>query len=134
MLFGWSLVGFRAFAILAVVGTLVVPNLVWQARHGWASVHWFLNPPASATDESRPQYVFDVLLLTHLVAVPIAAAGVVSLVHDRRLRPLGATVVGTVLAYFVFGGKSYYALPAVLLALAAGAGTFVRCASRRRLW
>ena len=125
----------RGFVIaVGVASALLVPNLVWQARHGWASVHWFLNPPASATDESRPQYVFDVLLLTHLVAVPIAAAGVVLLSRDRHLRPLGATVVGTVLAYFVLGGKSYYALPAVLFALAAGAVPFDRWASRRRLW
>ena len=61
------------------------------------------------------------LLLTHLVAVPVAVAGVVSLVRDRALRPLGWTVVGTVVAYLVLGGKSYYALPVVLFALAAGA-------------
>jgi hypothetical protein len=118
------------------VGTtsfLLAPNLVWQALHGWASVHWFINPPASATDESRPQYLANVLLLTHVVAVPVAIAGVVSLWRDRRMRPLAAAVVGTVLAYFVLGGKSYYALPAVLFALAAGAVPFDRWATRLRL-
>ena len=125
----------RGFVIAAAVASaLVAPNLVWEARDGWASVHWFLNPPLSATDESRPEYVVNVLLLTHLVAVPIAAAGVVLLVRDRRLLPLGATVLGTVVAYFVLGGKSYYALPAVLFALGAGAVPFDRWASRRRLW
>ncbi|HEX6701543.1 MAG TPA: glycosyltransferase family 39 protein [Gaiellaceae bacterium] len=121
-------------AAVALAALLVVPNLVWQARHGWASVHWFLNPPASATDESRPEYVVNLLLLTHLVAVPVAVAGVVSLVRDRRLRPLRWTVVGTAVAYLVLGGKSYYAMPAVLFALAAGAVPFDRWASRRRLW
>jgi hypothetical protein len=125
----------RGFVLaVGIASALLVPNVVCRARHGWASVHWFLNPPSSATDESRPQYLVDVLLLTNFLAVPIAAAGVVSLVRDRRLRPLGATVVGTVLAYFVLGGKSYYALPAVLFALAAGAVPFDRWASRRRLW
>jgi hypothetical protein len=57
----------------------------------------------------------------------------VSLVRDRALRPLGWTVVGTVVAYFVLGGKSYYALPVVLFALAAGAIPLDRWATRRRL-
>ena len=123
--------GFPLAAALAAL--LLVPNLVWEARHGWTSVHWFLNPPSSATDESRPQYVANLFLLTHVVAVPVAGAGIVSLVRDRTLRPLGATVVGTAIAYLVLGGKSYYALPTVLFALAAGAVPFERWATRRRL-
>ena len=120
------------FALL-VAALLMLPNLVWEAGHGWASVHWFLNPPASATDESRPQYLANLLLLTHPVAVPLAAAGLLGLLRDRRLRPLGATVLGTVVAYFLLGGKSYYAMPAGLFALAAGVPPFERWATRRRL-
>jgi hypothetical protein len=41
--------------------------------------------------------------------------------------------VATVLAYLVLGGKSYYALPTVLFALAAGAVPFERAATTRRL-
>jgi Dolichyl-phosphate-mannose-protein mannosyltransferase len=118
---------------VGIAALLLVPNLVWEAGHGWTSVHWFLNPPASATDESRPQYVANLLLLTHLVAVPVAAAGIVALVRDRALRPLGAAIVGTVVAYFALGGKSYYAGPVVMFALAAGAVPFERWATRRRL-
>lgn len=124
----------RGFPLaVAIAGVLLVPNLVWEAGHGWTSVHWFLNPPSSATDESRPQYVLDVILLTHPVAFPVAVAGVVALVRDRALRPLGWTVVGTVVAYLALGGKSYYALPVVLFALAAGAVPFARWATGRRL-
>jgi len=112
---------------------LLVPNLIWQLQHGWASVHWFLSPPASATDESRLQYIANVLLLTHPVAAPVAGAGIVALARDRRLRPFAWTVAATVVAYFVLGGKSYYALPTVLFALAAGAVPFARWATRRRL-
>jgi hypothetical protein len=122
------------FPLAIVVAALVMlPNLLWEAGHGWTSVHWFLNPPASATDESRPQYLGDLLLLTNPVAVPLAAAGVIALLRDRGLRPLGATVVVTPAAYFLLGGKSYYAMPVVLFALAAGALPFERWATRRRL-
>ena len=123
--------GFALAVGIAVV--VLVPNLVWEARHDWVSVRWFLDPPGSATDESRPEYVANLLLLTHLVAVPVAVAGVVSLVRDRLVRPLGVTVIGTVFAYLVLGGKSYYALPVVLFALAAGAVPFERWATGWRL-
>jgi hypothetical protein len=122
------------FAVaLALIGLLLVPTLLWEAAHGWTSVHFFLHPPPSATQESRPQYVANLLLLTHPVAVPVAVAGIVSLVRERVLRPLGWTVVATVIAYLVLGGKSYYALPTVLFALAAGAVPFERWATTRRL-
>jgi hypothetical protein len=122
--------GFPLAAVTAAA--LLVPNLVWEAGHGWASVHWFLNPPPSGSDETRPQFIVNVILLT-VVAFPVAVAGVVSLARDRALRPLGWTVAGTVLAYFALGGKSYYALPVVLFALAAGAIPLDRWATRRRL-
>ena len=96
-------------------------------------MHWFLNPSASATDESRAQYVANVILLTHVVAFPVACAGVVRLARLRPLRPLAWTVVATVGAYLLLGGKSYYALPVVLFALAAGAVPFAGWATRRRL-
>ena len=114
----------------AIAAALLVPNLVWEAAHGWTSVHWFLNPPPSGSDETRPQFLVNLILLT-AVAFPVAVAGVVSLVRNRALRPLGWTVVGTVVAYFVLGGKSYYALPVVLFALAAGAIPLDRATHRR---
>jgi hypothetical protein len=117
---------------VAIAAAMFVPNLVWEADHGWTSVHWFLNPPPSATDETRPEFLVNLVLLT-AVAFPVAVAGVVSLVRNRALRPLGWTVVGTVVVYFVLGGKSYYALPVLLFALAAGAIPLDRWATRRRL-
>jgi len=121
-----------AFAVL-VAGALMVPNLLWEAGHGWVSVHWFLHPPASATSESRPQYIANLLQTTNFFAVPIAVVGAVTLLRDRRLRPLGFTVVGVPIAYFLLGGKSYYAMPVVLFAVAAGAVPFGRWATRWRL-
>ena len=118
---------------VAIAAVLMVPNLVWEAAHGWTSVHFFVNPPPSGSDETRLQYVLNILLLVHPICVPVAVAGVVSLVRDRLARPLGWTVVGTVVAYFVLGGKSYYTLPVLVFALAAGAIPLERWATRRRL-
>ena len=96
-------------------------------------MHWFLNPPPSGSDETRPVFIANVILLTG-AAVPVAVAGIVSLVRDRVLRPFGWTIVGTLVAYFVLGGKSYYALPVLLFALAAGAIPLDHWATRRRLY
>jgi hypothetical protein len=120
----------RAAAIAAV---LLVPNLVWEAQHDWVSVHFFVHPPGSATDESRPQFIVNVLLLVALVGIPVVVAGILRLHRLRVARPLAWTVVGSVVAYFVLGGKSYYAAPEVLFALAAGAVPFEAWATRRRL-
>jgi 4-amino-4-deoxy-L-arabinose transferase-like glycosyltransferase len=117
---------------VVIAAALLVPNLVWEAGHGWTSVHWFLNPPPSGSDETRPQFIANVILLT-VLAFPVAVAGAVSLIRNRALRPLGWTVVGTIVAYFALGGKSYYALAVVLFALAAGAIPLDRWATRRRL-
>lgn len=120
-------------AAVAIAAVLMVPNLVWEAGHNWTSVHFVLSPPPSGSDETRPQFIANLLLLT-LVAVPVAIAGVVSLVRDRALRPLGWTVVASVLVYFLLGGKSYYALPVVVFALAVGSIPLDRWLSTRRLW
>jgi len=117
----------------AIAAVLMLPNLVWQAGHDWISVRFFVNPPESATDESRPEFVLNLLLLSGLVTVPVWIAGIRRLVRDRALRPLGWAIVVVVAAYFVLGGKSYYALPVVLFALAAGARSLAEWASTRGL-
>jgi hypothetical protein len=63
----------------------------------------------------------------------VAVAGVRLLLRDRALRPFGWMVIGVVLAYFVLGGKSYYALPVMLFALSAGSLPLERWATPGRL-
>jgi 4-amino-4-deoxy-L-arabinose transferase-like glycosyltransferase len=116
---------------VGIAAVLLVPNLIWEARHGWTSVHFFVHPPPSGSDETRQQFVVNLILLV-AVALPVVVAGVTSLIRDRALRPLGWTVVGTVLAYLLLGGKSYYALPVLLFALAAGSIPLDHWLARRR--
>jgi 4-amino-4-deoxy-L-arabinose transferase-like glycosyltransferase len=111
----------RGVAIAAAIAFVVmIPNLLWQLDHNWASVRFFVNPPPSASDESRPEFIANVLLLTGLVSLPVAYAGIRMLIRDRLLRPFGWMVIAVVLVYFVLGGKSYYALPVSLFALSTG--------------
>jgi 4-amino-4-deoxy-L-arabinose transferase-like glycosyltransferase len=124
--------GVATAAGIAIV--IMIPNLLWQLDHNWASVRFFVNPPGSATDESRPVYIGNVILLTGLISFPVAVAGVRMLIRDRALRPFGWMVIGAVLAYFVLGGKSYYALPVSLFALSAGSLPLDGWVTPRRLW
>ncbi len=43
--------GFPLAVLIAAV--LLVPNLVWEAGHGWTSVHWFLEPGGEARVTKR---------------------------------------------------------------------------------
>jgi hypothetical protein len=120
VVFGWSLVGFRAFAILAGAATIVVAALVARDLGGGgcaqtlAAVAVGFSPILVATNGLFQPVSFDQLAtMMVLVAVPVAVAGTLALVRDRALRPLGWTVIGTVVAYLVLGGKSYYALVVV---------------------
>jgi Dolichyl-phosphate-mannose-protein mannosyltransferase len=122
----------RGFLIAVLIaGALMVPNLLWEAGHGWISVHWFLHQPPSATGETRLQYINNLLQQLNYGVVVIAVLGAVMLLRDRRLRPLGLTVVGVPVAWFLLGGKSYYPGPVLLFALAAGAVPLARWATRR---
>src|SRR5262245_54251832 len=55
---------------VAIAVVLLLPNLVWEAGHGWTSVHFFLNPPPSGSDETRAQFIAN-LLLALGIAVPV---------------------------------------------------------------
>jgi hypothetical protein len=139
-----TLAGFAAFRrevlqpsrlalALALVLAIMVPNLVWEMHHNWISVRWFLHPPSSATDESRIQFVANILLLTHIVAIPVAVAGTVALWRRPELRALALVAPAALVTYFVLGGKSYYALPVVMFTLACGAVSLDRWADAKRL-
>jgi 4-amino-4-deoxy-L-arabinose transferase-like glycosyltransferase len=108
------------WAGLAIALAFLVPNLIWQAQHGWASVHFFSGQNAkTASDTSRPAYLVEQLLFLGSTGI-LAAAGVVWL-WRRRLRSL-ALIPILVTAIFLFErGRSYYPLPADVLAVAAGA-------------
>ena len=100
---------------------VLTPNLVWQARHGWPSVHFFASQNAkTSNDTSRPQFVAQQLLFLG-GAAPLAIAGVVALWRDRRMRPLAVVPVVATLFFFLERGRSYYPLPGDSVALAAGA-------------
>lgn len=113
----WPVAG----ALLA--GVLVLPNLYWQARHGWPQ----LTVAAGISDKdglaNRLTFVPMQVLYLSPVLVPVWVAGFRRLLREPELRWARAVAFGyPVLCVLVvaLGGKPYYALPLLLVVTAAG--------------
>ena len=108
---------------LAVAIVLSVPNLVWQARHGWPSAHFFSSQNAKTADDTPPgAFVAEQLLFLGPVFL-VVAVGVISLWRRERLRTLAVVPVAVTLIILLERGRGYYPIPADSLPLAAGAVT-----------
>ena len=106
--------------VLGVALMLLIPNLVWQAEHGWASVHFFASQNSkTASDTSRRAYVGEGLLFLGASGI-VAAIGVVWL-WRRGLRALALIPPIVNVLFLLERGRSYYPLPADVLVVAAGA-------------
>ena len=106
---------------LGIALALAAPNIVWEARHQWATVRFLAGTGPSATSETRPQFLFNLLVIAGVALVPVWIAGFRRLHRDRATRWLAWGIALVCLVYFALGGKSYYAGPAFVVPLAAGA-------------
>jgi 4-amino-4-deoxy-L-arabinose transferase-like glycosyltransferase len=98
------------------------PNLWWQTRHGWPSVDFFTGRSGEVRGDNPPgRFVFELVILTGPVAVPLALAGLRALVRDATTRPLGIALALVAPAWLLAGGKAYYAAPLLVGVFAAGA-------------
>ena len=95
-------------AVVALV--LFLPNLWWQATHGWISVVYVLSHRGH-TDGPFAYWWQQILVFFNPVFVVPAVFGMASMHRDQRFRPLVYTTVAVLLIFFVMGGKSYYAGP-----------------------
>jgi len=100
----------------------VLPNLWWQARHGWPSIDFFAGRTGAVRDEYPPQkFVAEFLILAGPPALGLWLAGARALLRDPRVRAVGLAVAAVPIAFLALGGKGYYALPVVFVAYGAGA-------------
>jgi hypothetical protein len=99
------------------------PNLVWQVRHGFISLHFLQHIHARDVGEGRANgFLRDQFwICTDLVAAPLWIAGLLGYVRDRRYRLL-AWMYLIPLALFVVGkGRGYYLGAAYPMLMAMGA-------------
>jgi len=108
-------------AVLAAA--LASPDIIWQAQHGWPNLAVFHALHGQA-GHNMAVYWPAQILYTGFVLTPVWVAGVWwCLRHPDAapFRPVGIASVITVVAFFVAGGKPYYAGGIFTFLFAAGA-------------
>jgi Dolichyl-phosphate-mannose-protein mannosyltransferase len=108
----------------AVALAIFLPNLVWEARHGWPQIEVVRNAQQFKNEAITPlQFMFEQILFLQPLALPLWLAGLLWYFASRegkRFRFLGWAYL-LVLAIFIgLGGKSYYALPVYPILMSAG--------------
>ena len=130
---GWFFCG----GALAVA--ICLPNLVWQARHGFISLHFLQHIHARDVSQGRANgWVQDQFrICANLAAAPLWIAGLVCFFRDQRYRMLGWMYVIPLLLFVVGKGRGYYlgAAYPMLIAMGAAAGErwIASLSPRRRL-
>jgi Dolichyl-phosphate-mannose-protein mannosyltransferase len=111
---------------VALALVIFLPNLVWQVRHGFISLHFLQHIHTRDLGEGRANgFLRDQFrICANLFAAPLWITGLVCFLRDRRYRML-AWMYLIPLALFVIGrGRGYYlgAAYPVLMAMGAVAG------------
>jgi hypothetical protein len=108
----------------AVAFVIFLPNLIWEASHRWPQIEVVRNAQHFKNVTIGPLgFIWDDILFLHPIALPIWGSGLAWLLfaeEGKRYRFLGAAFLIVLGAFILLDGKSYYALPAYPLLLAAG--------------
>lgn len=112
---------FWAGAGLALL--IFLPNLIWQIRHNFISLHFLRHIHVRDVGEGRANGFFkdQFLFCANVIAAPLWIAGLVSFLRRERYRLL-AWMYLIPLALFFFGkGRGYYMTAAYPMLIAMGA-------------
>ncbi len=139
----------RPFAVAAVVLLLLLPNVVWQASHGWPFVEVLRGDAAHRpafqsgaalefTDFARnaAAFMLEQAIYTNVLAVPIWIAGIVAPFRTNALRDLRFVSVASVVvvaAAIALGAKGYYVIGLYASLIAIGAVEIERLAATLRV-
>jgi 4-amino-4-deoxy-L-arabinose transferase-like glycosyltransferase len=127
----WLLAGIGIAAVIAL------PNLIWQADHGWPQLEMAGRIQENKGADDRASLLPSQLFLLSPLLAPIWIAGLVWLIRSREARPwrLLAWAYAVILVItFITGGQPYYPAALVIVFLAGGAVVTERWlrGSRRR--
>ncbi|HEX4423921.1 MAG TPA: glycosyltransferase family 39 protein [Terriglobales bacterium] len=107
----------------ALAALIFLPNLLWQVRHGFVSLHFLQHIHARDVSEGRAHgFLLDqIKICVNLFAAPLCIAGLIGFLRDRRYRPM-AWMYLIPLSLFLLGkGRGYYLAAAYPMLLAMGA-------------
>jgi hypothetical protein len=120
---------------MGVAVVLALPNLAWQIINGFPTLTYIGNHSADISRSGGvATFIVDFLLYIGPLILPLFVVGIVLLLRDRHLRPMGVLAI-TAILLLVPEGKAYYPAPTILLGIAAGCVAVERIVSaRRRQW
>jgi 4-amino-4-deoxy-L-arabinose transferase-like glycosyltransferase len=129
------------FAGIAIAAALWVPNLLWQAGHGWPQLQMAQVLAKDADLGGRWGVIpFQFVLISPFLAA-VWIAGLIRLLRNTEARPFRAFGIAyslMIVVLLAFGGNAYYLAGGYPALLAAGAiatdGWLTRAVSRLRAW
>jgi hypothetical protein len=127
------------YAGAGVALALILPNLIWQIRHDWPTLHFVLNLNEGVMSGISPlQFAVGQLLYLHPLNAFIWLPGLWFLLGARAGRPyraLGWVWLSVFVLLLLAKSKIYYLAPAYPILLAAGGLALERwLRERRRGW
>ncbi len=112
----------------AVALAVFLPNLIWEARHGWPQVEVVRNAQLYKNEPISPlRFLGEQIAYLNPVALPVWLGGLLWLFFSRagkRFRFLGWAYLLVLIVFIAFQGKSYYPLPFYPVLVAAGGVVF----------
>ena len=121
---------------IALALAIFLPNLVWQVRHGFISLHFLQHIHTRDVAEGRAnEFLRDQFLIcTNPFAAPLWIAGLLCFLRGRRYRLL-AWMYLIPLALFLLGkGRGYYLGAAYPMLIAMGAAAGERWVASLQRW
>ncbi|MBV8205164.1 MAG: glycosyltransferase family 39 protein [Acidobacteria bacterium] len=121
----------------ALAGIIFLPNLIWQFRHGFISLHFLQSIHARDVGEGRAQHFWSYQLLVNIsrVAAPLALIGLAVSMAQRRYRMLACMYLVPLLVMAIAKGRFYYVGAAYPMLIALGAAAAERGLSLLpRMW
>jgi Dolichyl-phosphate-mannose-protein mannosyltransferase len=117
------------------IGALVsfaifLPNLLWEARHGWPQIQVVRNAQLYKNFHISPlRFLVEQIIFLHPITLPIWLGGLAWYFFSRegkRFRFLGWTYLIVLGIFMLLDGKTYYPLPIYSVLMAAGGVAFER--------
>ncbi|HYM77534.1 MAG TPA: glycosyltransferase family 39 protein [Candidatus Dormibacteraeota bacterium] len=99
------------------------PNIVWQVRHGFISLHFLQHIHKRDVGEGRADGFWrdQFMICTNLIAAPLWIGGLIGFLRDRRYRMLAWMYLIPLALFAVSKGRGYYLGAAYPMLMAMGA-------------